>query len=123
MPPTSEQEALYANLARRSAKLARIYRGGLEVFADEKNPCRYELAAHSIRELMEKCPLLAGAAPFGSGDSMSNRLNKVKNAYTIVTRGQEIGNDVILDAGGSAALALLMELSTFFEWQDENRPK
>ena len=119
--PTSEQEALYANLIRRSPKLARIYRGGLLVLADEENPCRYELAAHSIREIMEKCPLLAGAAPLGSGDSMPNRLNNVRIAYHTATRGHGIGAVLISGASEGAILTLVGELGKFFEWQDENR--
>ncbi len=93
------------------------------MLADDKNPCRYELAAHSIREVMEKCPLLAGAAPFGSGDSISNRLKKVRIAYAVATRGHEIGEGSASDARDSASLALVRELDAFFEWQDENRPQ
>jgi hypothetical protein len=117
MPLTSDQEALHTSLARRSSKVARIYRGGLHVLADEKNPCRYELAAHSIREVMKLCPELAGFEPFRSGDSMPNRLEKVRAAYDAVLRSQNLGDQTPNDHG------LVQELNKFFKWQDENRPK
>ena len=52
MPASTQQEELVACLARRNAKLARIYKGGLIVLFDENNPSRFELMAHSMRELM-----------------------------------------------------------------------
>jgi hypothetical protein len=60
---TSDRETLHANLMRRNPKMARIYIGGIRALADEDNPCKYELAAHSVRELMRSCPALAGFEP------------------------------------------------------------
>jgi hypothetical protein len=71
MPATSEQEALVACLARKDAKLAKIYSGGLAVFFDEGNPLRFELAAHAMRELIEKSPLLINEEVVATGDGMA----------------------------------------------------
>jgi hypothetical protein len=117
-----DQDALYTSLARRSEKLARIYRGGLVVLADECNPCRYELAAHSLRELIEKSPLLTNGQAFAAGDGIKNRINPVRQAYSAVTRSQKFGEMTSLDAVDGAVRGLLSELTKFFEWQDLNRP-
>jgi hypothetical protein len=122
MSITSDREALHANLARRNPKMARIYLGGLRVLADEDNPCKYELAAHSLREVMKNCPVLAGFQPFGSGDSMTKRLENVRAAYYAALQNQNLGErapNVTEDADN----ALVSELGRFFKWQDENRPQ
>ncbi len=118
----SDQDALYTSLARRSQKLARIYRGGLMVLADESNPCRYELAAHCFRELIEKSPLLTNGQAFVAGDSIKNRLNPVRQVYLAVTRSQKFGEMTSLDAVDGPLRGLLNELAKLFEWQDLNRP-
>jgi hypothetical protein len=71
--------------------MARIYTGGLRVLAEENNPCKYELAAHSVRELMRNCPALAGFEPVRSGDSMKKRLEDVRTAYHAAIQNQNLG--------------------------------
>ena len=119
----SDQDALYTSLARRSEKLARIYRGGLIVLADESNPSRYQLAAHNLRELIDKSPLLNSGQAAASGDGMKNRLSPVRKAYAAVTRNQKLGELANLDAVDGLLRGLLKELAKFFEWQDQNRPE
>ena len=48
MPPTNEQLALRAILARRNGRLERIYAGFLSVYYQEDNPDRLTLAAHPV---------------------------------------------------------------------------
>ncbi|HEV2418033.1 MAG TPA: hypothetical protein VGX94_09520 [Terriglobia bacterium] len=119
----SDQDALCASLARRSEKLARIYRGGLIVLADDKNPCRYELAAHCLRELIEKSPTLISGQAFVTGDGMKNRLSPVRKAYSVVVRSPKFGAVTSFDAVEGLLRGLLSELAKFFEWQDQNRPE
>jgi hypothetical protein len=121
MSSTSDREALHKNLARRNAKMARIYLGGLRVLADEDNPCKYELAAHSFREVMKSCPVLAGFQPFGSGDSMTKRLQSVRAAYQVALQKQNLGERA--PNAEDADNVLVLELGRFFKWQDENRPQ
>jgi hypothetical protein len=123
MPTTTEQEALVASLERRSTKLARIYRGGLVVLFDEQNPCRFELAAHSIRELMEKCPLLINGEVLSTGDGMKNRIAPVRQAYLLVTREQGFNETSPVKASEGAVRAVFVELGKFFKWEVANRPQ
>lgn len=53
---TDQQRALLLALQRRDPKLACMYFGALRVLADEANPEGLPMAAHALRELMEKLP-------------------------------------------------------------------
>ena len=121
MPPTAEQNELVASLARRSEKLAGIYDGGLRVFYQEDNPGRLPLTAHSIRELMEKCPILTGREPVPQGDGMKNRIGPVKQAH-LALREQGFNEASPLDAVEGPVRKVLATLNKFFEWMEDNRP-
>jgi hypothetical protein len=123
MPATSEQEGLVACLERRSSKLAAIYRGGLVVLFDEQNPCRFELAAHSMRELIEKSPLLIKGEVFATGDGMKTRLDQVRRAYHALTRGRVFDERSSLVGSEDPVQAVIVELARYFEWEADNRPQ
>jgi hypothetical protein len=53
-----QQLALYKALLRKHDVLAQMYYGAIKVLTDIDNPERYALAAHDMRELMEKLPKL-----------------------------------------------------------------
>lgn len=53
---TGQQQALLTALIDKDAQLGVMYLGGLHVLQQEGNPDREPLAAHAIRELMEKLP-------------------------------------------------------------------
>lgn len=122
MLTTPDQDALYASLMRRSTKLARIYWCSLVVLADESNPCRYELAAHSLRELIEKSPLLTNGQAFAGGDTVANRLDPIRKAFAAISRSQKFDDIVNFEAVAGPLRGLLAELDKFFEWQELNRP-
>ena len=56
------RQALFEALRRRDPRVANFYRGALVVIVDRENPEAIFQAAHSIREMLEKAPLLVGAA-------------------------------------------------------------
>jgi len=51
---SGERLSLYEALCRRSERIARMYLGAHHALRDGLNPERFVLAAHCIRELMEK---------------------------------------------------------------------
>lgn len=53
---TDRQATLFQALEKRNPMLACIYLGALKVLGDEANPDAIPLAAHGLRELMEKLP-------------------------------------------------------------------
>jgi len=52
-----QQKTLYDALLQYDSKLAKMYYASLKVLSDKNNPDRLSLAAHGIRELIEKSPL------------------------------------------------------------------
>lgn len=122
MPASTDQEKLVACLARRNAKLARIYKGGLIVLFDENNPSRFELVAHSMRELIEKISLLTTGGDWGHGDGL-NQLVPVRGTYEALTQGQGFNERLSLENSKEQVISLIRELSRYFEWEAVNRPQ
>ncbi len=122
MPPTTEQEALIACLARRSETLARIYGSGLSVLHDKDNLGRFPLTAHSMRELIDKSPTLTGRQPAPQGDTMKSRLQPVNQAH-VALKAQGFNETGPLDAAEGAVRGVLRALDRFFEWMEDNRPQ
>jgi hypothetical protein len=116
-----EQKELFEQLRGRSEALANIYWGGLRVLADDANPTHHQLAAHSFRELIAKCPEMAGR-PAVYGDGMKQRLVPVRNALAAMKRAGKLTSDVPGDATGES-VSLIVALEEFFEWGNQNRPK
>jgi len=123
-PPVSlepHRQALYDKLASKELILAQIYAGAIIVLNQENNPDRLALAAHNIRELIEKIPLYADIVPQEiSGlqdqvDSIQNfwdkNINKLFQNSTF-SEGKEITKN--LDK-------FLKKLSDFFSWREKNR--
>jgi hypothetical protein len=121
MPASKQQEELVACLAGRNGKLARIYKGGLIVVFDEINPFRFELAAHSMRELIEKISLLTTGEDWAHGDGVS-QLVPVRRAYEALTQGQGFNERLSLENSTEQVLTLIRNLSGYFEWEAVNRP-
>jgi hypothetical protein len=122
MPPTNEQLALQAFLARRNGRLERIYAGCLGVYYQEDNPDRFPLAAHGMRELMAKCPSLNGEEWFPQGVSMGTQVEPVIAAYQALKQaGYTDGTP--LDAVAGQIHELLNAVDEFQLWNQENRPK
>jgi hypothetical protein len=116
-----EQKELFEQLRSRSEALANIYWGGLRVLADDANPTRHQLAAHSFRELIAKCPEMAGRSAV-YGDSMKQRLVPVRNAFSAMKRSGKLTPDVPEDTT-LESVSLIMALQEFFEWENQNRPQ
>lgn len=57
------QRLLYQSIEKRDIELAQMYIGALYALSQEQNPDRWALAAHGIRELMEKMPRIVDVIP------------------------------------------------------------
>jgi hypothetical protein len=90
---------------------------------DESNPARFELAAHSMRELIEKISLLTNGAGWAHGEGMKDQLVEVRRAYSALTQGQGFSERFSLDNSQDHVSTVLRELSRFFEWEAVNRPQ
>ncbi len=79
------QMDLAAELDRLSPILAQMYFGSLRVFADRANPDAIALAAHGIREMMEKLPEslknVPQRAPVGD---LAQKVGRLRYCWTAV---------------------------------------
>ena len=122
MPPTTEQTELVAILVQRNGRLKRIYSGCLRVYCQEDHPDRFALAAHAMRELLAKCPILNGEEQFRQGDSMGSRVEPVKIANQALKKAG-YAEGTALDVVAGAVRELLNKVDEFLQWMQENRPK
>jgi hypothetical protein len=60
---SGQQRALFKALRDRSEGIAQMYLGALYALDQTSNPDRLALAAHGIRELLEKLPMTVGITP------------------------------------------------------------
>jgi hypothetical protein len=123
MPSTREQEELIACLARRNAKLAKMYKSCLLVLFDEGNPSRFELAAHCMRELIRNSPLLINAEVLVTGDTMKSRLDEVRRTHRALTQEQVFDEDSSLAGIEAQVRAVIVAISRYLKWEADNRPQ
>ena len=69
---SGQQRSLLLAFERLDPKLARMYLGALRVLADEANPDAMPLAAHTLREIMEKLPESLDVPLKASAGALSN---------------------------------------------------
>ncbi len=115
-----EQGALLEHLRHRSTSIADIYFGGLQIFADETNPYRFQLAAHAFRELIAHCARLTGGSVI-FGDNMKTRLDPVKKAFIALKQAGTLAPDPTSNPTGMSDV-LNEALDAFFDWSDKYHP-
>jgi len=74
---TPTQQELYKVLADQHVGIAVCYQAAIAIINDEVLPDRLALAAHALRELMEKLPNEAGAIDMGA--DLSTKINELRN--------------------------------------------
>jgi hypothetical protein len=116
-----EQGVLIEQLKRRSPQIADMYYGGLCSFADEKNPFRFQLAAHAFREVIAHCARLTGESVV-FGDSMGARLVPVRDAFNAWKQATAPTGDPTTKMAGLSE-DLYDAIEEFFDWQERNRPQ
>lgn len=78
---TGRQLALFNALSAKNARLGSMYLGALRVFADESNPDRLALAAHGLRELMEKMGPALGVSGAMRGVGMTQKVQALRKVW------------------------------------------
>lgn len=118
---SGQQRSLLLAFERLDPKLARMYLGALRVLADEANPDAMPLAAHALREIMEKLPESLDVPLKASAGALSNRVagllpiwQKAVNRSSCHSNGEWQGQ---LDG---PLERLLKRLEIFFDWYSAN---
>lgn len=84
IPPAAiepSQQKLYQALKERDPNIASMYMGGVSAFAQTGLPDRLPMAAHCIREFMEKIPRIADVPIQQHSGELHSRLQDITKAW------------------------------------------
>lgn len=111
---TDQQSKLLRIFESLSPEIAQMYYGALRVLSDESNPDRLALAAHGIREIIEKMPKHFDV-PIGSQIDWG-RVDDLKRLWKAEDQLQIVENNAPLSP------KFVKKLREFFDWWEEIRP-
>jgi hypothetical protein len=119
-----QQFDLYKALLRKHGDLAQIYYGAIKVLTDVDNPDRFALAAHDIRELMEKIPNYIDVETKAHNEKLGDKVLLLKEHWHKTCSKTTCVIDGAWNREIDESLASqLQEFESFFKWHDENLPK
>src|ERR1043165_1479541 len=78
---SGESLSLHQALFRRSERIARMFLGAHYALRDSLNPERFVLAAHCIRELMEKFPEIVDVSTQAHSEELRAKLTPLEESY------------------------------------------
>lgn len=121
---SGQQLALFRALKRWHSDLAQMYLGALLVMRDGNNPDALALAAHGIRELMEKLPTFVDVPLKAHNESLLPRVQNIESRWTKVLRKSSCYADGEWRGEIDNPLRqLLRHLQDFFTWLNDHRPR
>lgn len=115
------QRRLWEALSERDRRVADMYLGALRTLADEGNPDRHALAAHGLRELMEKMPPVIGVEGAIRGRGLTDKVRELRDQYLVACRDSESFADDVWrgDALDEPARTYLVASGALFVSMDE----
>jgi hypothetical protein len=120
----SIQERVHEALAERSQELAGTYLGAVKVFQDKDNPDRLALAAHGLRELIEKIPRYWDIPVRQREEKMGDKVQRLKPSWDSACRVSQCRQVNSWEGEIDKPLqAFLDGVGSFFQWVEENRPR
>jgi hypothetical protein len=120
---TGNQQALYGALQVKAATLATIYHGALSVFQDPGNPDRLALAAHGLRELMEKIPRYLDLPKEEPSSNMTGQVRALHKSWRDTVEKTICLTDGCWNGPIDTFLErFLQRVCDFFLWVDSARP-
>lgn len=119
-----QQSALQKALEQRDHRLGRYYLGALWVLADKDNPDRIHLAAHGIRELMEKLPEYLDVPSEAQREALKPMVREVEDSWSAVRARSACFSSGKWDGAIDGPLRkLLVQLDAFFSWFVDHHPR
>src|SRR4051794_30705920 len=114
---TPTQQELFKALADKRAEIAVSYQAAVAILNDPLLPDRLPLAAHALRELMEKLPN-EGTAVDAAAD-LNTKVNALRKPWdAAVAEDAARGGDPWGNGIGPALQAFLTEVAEFFKARD-----
>jgi hypothetical protein len=120
---TGNQQALYGALQVKATILATIYHGALSVLQDGGNPDRLALAAHGLRELMEKIPRYLDLPREEPSSNMTVQVRALQETWRDTVEKTICLSDRCWNGPIDTFLErFLQRVRDFFLWVDSARP-
>jgi hypothetical protein len=111
------QQVLYKALVDRRTDVAEYYRAAVAVLNDPGLPDRLSLAAHALRELMEKLPNDEQAVDTGA--DLNTKVTALRPPWeNAVAEDRENGGEPWMNGIGGALRAFLVAVAEFFAGRD-----
>lgn len=121
---SGQQRTLFRALAKKDSELAKMYYGAIHVLSDNKNPEALPLAAHAIREMMEKIPEIIDVPVKAQKENLKGKIREVEDFWKRATT-----NSQCYDQGqwcgkiDGSLRKLLARLGKFFNWFGNHHPR
>ena len=120
---TGRQQLVYSSLTDKSEPVALLYESSLRVLADDSNPGRVLLAAHSIREMMGGLPKVLELPVLAAQGRLGDQMNALEPIWIGAKTSKchkegEWAGDI-----DGPLQNLLKGLHMFFQWWKDSRPK
>lgn len=112
---TGSQRALFKALHAKSEDIAQMYLGALYALDQHSNPDRLALAAHDIREMLEKLPAAVGIVPQKPDTVAQCQKFEAKwRRHALKSNTHDNGN--FAGEIDEQLLRFLIEAKSFFDW-------
>jgi hypothetical protein len=99
-----------------------MYLGAHFALKDGLNPERFALAAHAIRELMEKVPEIVSVSTPAHSERLGAKVTELELAYHRAVSNSELKPPKWDGETDGPIRDLLQRVKSFFEWKKEHMP-
>lgn len=121
---SGQQRALHESLSGKAQSLADMYLGSLTVLSDTRNPDRLALAAHGLRELMEKIPSFVDVRIKAQKEGLKGKVIELDVAWkATVENGNSYNGGTWSGEIDRGLSRFLRKLESFFQWFREHHPR
>jgi hypothetical protein len=119
----NQQQTLNKAILEKDTDLSTMYLGALTVL-DSENPDRHALAAHGLRELMEKIPRIVEIRIKAGKDTLKTRVINLESLWKTTCKRSDCRRSKVWKGEIDKHLSKwLKEADKFFRWFNEHRPR
>lgn len=121
---SAQQQALYNALLAKDQGLTNMYYGALMMLDNNSNPDNLALAAHGMRELMEKISVFVDVQIRAQKESLKGKVLELENFWTAtLIKTKCYKSEKWMGQIDEPLSKLLERLYTFFEWFIKHHPR
>ena len=120
---TGRQQLVYRSLTDKCEPVALLYECSLRVLADDSNPGRVLLAAHSIREMMGGLPKVLELPVLAGQGRLGDRMNALEPIWNGAKKSRCHQEGEWSGEIDGPLQSLLKGLHKFFQWWKDSRPR